>query len=215
VPKDLAQSSKEELLIKKCLHCGEVKPLASFYRHKGQSDGRRPECKECSKKKAQQRAMANPYEHALFNLSYNILKRTKKVTDRPKNKIYIERGIRCLLGENTEEIKRVLHEHFERDIKNLLEDNERPSVDRIDPYGHYELGNIQIISLHENLKRADHSHISHPLRVFYPNGEQKDFPSILAAAKYLGCKRDTIYASLDRPGINKKGLRFELLKKDA
>jgi len=30
----------------------------------------------------------------------------------------------------------------------------RPSVDRIDSYGHYELGNLQVISFSENSKKA-------------------------------------------------------------
>jgi len=103
-----------------------------------------------------------------------------------------------------------LHEHFSEDIKRLLAKGEKPSVDRIDPYGHYELSNIQVISLEENLARIDLTPISKSIRVIYPDGTKKDFASISDAAKYLGCKRDTIYASLERPGVNKRGLLFEL-----
>lgn len=169
----------------------------------------------CSTKRSQQRAKEHPYGHVLYCLAYNILKRTTKVTDRPRNRTYIERGIKCLIGDNPQEVKQVLHNNFEQQIRDLLEKGEKPSVDRIDPFGHYELSNIQIVTLEENIKRADLSSISHSIRVFYPDGKQKDFPSISAASKYIGCKRDTIYASLERPGINRKGFRFELLKKDA
>jgi hypothetical protein len=189
--------------------------LASFHKHHKLSDGVRPECKECGKKRSKEIALTDPYTKCLNNLADNILKRTKYAIDRPKNKTYLERGIKCLIGENRVEIREFLDTHFSADIKTLLILNEKPSVDRIDPYGHYELGNIQIVTLKENITRADHSSISHSIRVTYPNGEQKDFPSISAASKGIGCKRDTIYAALERPGINRKGFRFELLKKNA
>lgn len=39
-------------------------------------------------------------------------------------------------------------------ILKLWEDGEKPSIDRIDPQGHYQLDNIQIISLRENMQKA-------------------------------------------------------------
>lgn len=189
--------------------------MASFYKHPKLSDGRRPECKECSKKSKETWRTENPYEDALNKLADNILKRTGRAIDAPKNKVYKERGIKCLLGSNRMEVRETLATNFGEDIKRLLGKGLKPSVDRIDPYGHYEIGNIQIITLRENILRADRSHVSQSIRVFYPNGDQRDFHSILAASKDIGCKRDTIYAALERPEINRKGLRFELLKKNA
>jgi hypothetical protein len=34
--------------MKRCKHCGEVKPLHDFYGEKGGRDGKRPECKSCT-----------------------------------------------------------------------------------------------------------------------------------------------------------------------
>jgi hypothetical protein len=189
--------------------------LASFYKHSKLSDGRRPECADCSRAKLAAKRVDDPYTDTLNKLSDNILKRTIYDIDKPKNKIYKERGVKCLLGKDRSEVRDRLNKHYGYDIRKLLLKGDKPSVDRIDPYGHYELGNIQIVTLKENLSRADHSHISQAIRVVYPNGEQKVFPSILAASKDIGCKRDTIYAALERPGINRRGLRFELLKKNA
>jgi hypothetical protein len=201
--------------LKKCCRCEEIKSLASFHKHSKLSDGRRPECIECSKKSRQKSVSANPYLDTINKLADNILKRTRYGIDRPQNKTYKERGIKCLLGRNRAEVRESLDKHYGQDIKRLLDLGMKPSVDRIDTFGHYELGNIQIITFKENISRVDNSYKSNPIRVFYPDGTQKDFPSIIAASKELKCKRDTISASLERPGINRKGLRFELLKKEA
>jgi hypothetical protein len=194
---------------KTCLHCKEVKSLASFYRHNGQSDGRRPECKGCSKKKKQEYVENNPYEDVLNRLTHGIWSRVVTCVDRPKNKIYRDREIKCLLGDSPKEVKQALDKHYSNDIKRLMRKGEKPSVDRIDPYGHYELGNIQIISLTDNLKRIDLSSISRRIKATFPDGKSQEYASILEAAKSIGCKRDTIYAALERPGINRRGIHFE------
>jgi hypothetical protein len=201
--------------VKKCLHCGEVKPLTSFHKHNKLSDGHRPECKDCAKKKLREKAASDPYTDFLNKTADNILKRTKYAVDKPKNKTYLERGIKCLIGQNRVEIRETLDKYFGTEIKNLLSKGEKPSVDRINPYGHYELGNIQIVSLKQNLSRVDHSSISNAVKVIFPNGNELIFDSISEASRKLNCKRDTIYAALERPGINRKGLRFELLNKNA
>ncbi|MDQ0154951.1 NUMOD1 domain-containing DNA-binding protein [Robertmurraya andreesenii] len=185
--------------------------MASFHKHNKLSDGRRPECKECSKKRNQEKAANDPYTSTLNKMADNILKRTKYAINKPKNKTYLVRGIKCLLGDSRNEIREMLDKHYGCEIKKLLHRGQKPSVDRIDPYGHYELGNIQIVSLEENLSRIDHKSISKSVRVTFPDGEQKVFESISDASKELGCKRDTIYASLKRPGINRRGLIFELV----
>jgi hypothetical protein len=34
--------------VKRCKHCGDIKPLDAFYGEKGGRDGKRPECKACT-----------------------------------------------------------------------------------------------------------------------------------------------------------------------
>jgi hypothetical protein len=198
-------------VIKKCLWCGEVKPLTSFHKHSKLSDGRRPECKDCSKAKKEKSKLENPLEHAMKNLSANIYKRIFIDINKPKNKCYKEKNIKCLIGNNTPAIYDTLNRHYRDDIKRLLQKGLRPSVDRIDPDGHYELGNIQIVDLVDNINRSRHPSTSKTIRVIYPNETVEEFPSISAAARKLKCKRDTIYYSIEKPGVSRKGLRFELI----
>lgn len=183
--------------------------MASFYKHKGQSDGRRPECRDCSKKKRLEYITKNPYEVVVQRLASGIQKRTVTDIEKPKNRTYKDRGIKNKLGISAYETKEMLDKHFSADIKRLMRKGEKPSVDRIDPYGHYELGNIQIISLTDNLKRIDMSSVSRKVKATFPDGKSQEYSSILEASKAIGCKRDTIYAAIKRPGINRRGIHFE------
>lgn len=60
-------------------------------------------------------------------------------------KYYGGRGIKCLI--TAEQVKFL----WERDKAHLLK---QPSIDRIDPNGHYELSNCRFIELSENARRA-------------------------------------------------------------
>ncbi|MED3649977.1 NUMOD1 domain-containing DNA-binding protein [Heyndrickxia sporothermodurans] len=155
-------------------------------------------------------AEQDPYLDTLNKLADNIIKRTISAIDRPKNRVYKERGIQCKIGNSRSEVREVLNKHYGEDIKRLMKKGLKPSVDRIDPFGHYELGNIQIIPLRENLSRIKNPR-SVALKVTYPNGNTIVFDSISDASKYLNCKRDTIYHGIENPGINRKGLKFQIL----
>lgn len=61
---------------------------------------------------------------------------------------YGAKGIKCLLTVDQMEIV------WKRDNAHLLT---RPSIDRIDPNGHYELGNVRFIELSENSRRLTHA----------------------------------------------------------
>lgn len=198
---------------KECLHCGEYKDIDSFHRNKGAKDGRRPECKDCARKIQQERRKENPYIACLNSMADNLIKRLYTQIDRPVNKTYKERGIKSLIGKNRGEIRETLHKHYGDDIKRLLRKGEKPTLDRIDPYGHYELGNIQIITFDENRRRADTSSFSRKVIVTHPDGREEVFASVLEASKRLGCKRDTIYSGAENPGTNRKGLTFKILDK--
>lgn len=60
---------------------------------------------------------------------------------------YLKRNIRIEMTK--EELFRFCSEN-ESTIKNMINNGERPSIDRIDNEGHYSIDNIQIISLYEN-----------------------------------------------------------------
>ena len=46
--------------MKRCTKCGELKPLAEFYRASGTRDGHRPDCKPCNLAAKHARYVANP-----------------------------------------------------------------------------------------------------------------------------------------------------------
>lgn len=50
----------DAIATKTCKKCGETKPLVDFYADRGCRDGRRPECKSCSKAGMAARYRANP-----------------------------------------------------------------------------------------------------------------------------------------------------------
>lgn len=194
-------------MIKRCGDCGKEKPTTEFHRL---YDAFRPECKSCASARKKKYEREHPYEHRLNRMAAGIIKRVSTSVHNPKNRTYITRGIKCLLGENMQEVRKVLHENFEEDIRQLLANGYLPSVDRIDPFGHYELGNIQIISLEENLSRSNLRPRKRKVVVEHTNGTKMQFDSVLDASKALGIKRDTIYSGAAKPGSNKRGLLFEI-----
>lgn len=191
--------------MKRCIDCEIEKSLEYFNKL---NRGFRPECKDCEKARREARHKADPLLATVNTLADGILKRVKYGINKPKNKIYKERGIKCLIGENRAEIRESLLAHFEEDIKNLLEKGERPSVDRIDAYSHYTIENIQIISVKENASRADASSKSIPITAVLATGEKVSFISISEAAKSLEIKRDTITRHLTAGTKTRYGISF-------
>lgn len=201
---------------KTCTKCGEIKPLTDFYRAKHMSDGRRPDCVSCHKKMQKKRREENIVDVKIYDMANGIIRRTSGKGRRCAS--YVKKGIECRIGSTRDEVITYINENFRKDIETLIDQGLSPSIDRINPDGHYEHGNLRIIEWIENTRLGvlgSKKEISNPIRVHFPDGNTTDYPSIIEAARDLGCKRDTIYASLKRPGINRRGLRFELLDRDA
>ena len=83
---------------------------------------------------------------------------------------YLIKRIECRITK--EEFYRWCEKQKEH-ILNLFKVGEKPTIDRINPDGHYELSNMRIISLTENI-RANRKHKNHFLRSTLKQEKQKD-----------------------------------------
>lgn len=193
---------------KTCIDCDIELPLVTFNRNGGEAF--RPECKACEKKRRVAKQSIDPFHYVVTNLADGILGRTKYKIDSEKNKTYKERGIKCLLGDTRAEVRESLIKYFSADIKEIMSNGEKPSIDRVNPYGNYEVSNIQVVTLKENLKRSSITNKAREVEVTYPQGNVVIFESVSDASRELGIKRDTIYWGANNPGGNKKGYEFKI-----
>lgn len=151
----------------------------------------------------------DPFGFRVNEMAHGILSRTRYKIHTAKNKSYRERGVECRIGTNKAEIRETLTKHFAHDIRRLMARGELPTVDRIDSHGHYELGNLRIVSLEVN-RQDNAGNNPRPVIVTDPSGDEQYFESVSAASKTLGIKRDTIYANAERGTTSQRGFRFEL-----
>lgn len=146
---------------KTCTKCGQEKPLREFHRDKRRKDGRHWCCKECKRgidrqhyqdnkerilqEKKKYHQNRSPIERSIISMAIGVCKRTRA------NGEYAQRGIENRLGTYSR-IKQYLRENFYEEIKQLIESGKTPSIDRIDPEGHYEDGNVRVIDWGENAR---------------------------------------------------------------
>ena len=122
--------------MKICSKCKIKKSLYEFCKDKSKPDGHRSDCKECYKIHRKK----YPWKF--------ILKSIKTRCNKPNSenyKWYGGRGIKCLITE--EELKFL----WFRDKAYLMN---KPSIDRKENDGHYELGNCEFIEMDINLKKS-------------------------------------------------------------
>lgn len=55
---------------KTCKDCGQVKPIAEFYKQPSNADGHRNECKSCWYKRVKENVKANPDHYRKYNREY-------------------------------------------------------------------------------------------------------------------------------------------------
>ena len=128
---------------KSCSYCDIEKPLSKFPSDKRNKDKRAARCRVC--------------KNLLENIKYDkfpwrkTLNDIKQRCENPKNpayKYYGGRGIQNLITE--EELKFLWFRDKAFELK-------RPSIDRINSDGNYEISNCRYIELSENSKRVDNS----------------------------------------------------------
>lgn len=195
--------------MKICSICNTEKPLSEYYASKGFP---RTECKECHLKKKHEREAANPYKTVIHNMISGIFHRTQWSTEKAQNKSYA--GVKCLLGSTPEEARRTLHRHFELNIKRLMSEGKKPSVDRKESSGDYSVDNIEIIPLEENVRKGAQKGTEmtkRPIGVYDSGNPYKSYDSVSEAAKALGLKRDTIIRHAKNGTETRYGLSFKYL----
>ena len=144
-------------------------------------------------------------------MATGIYKRTIYDVDYAKNRSYKNKNIKCLIGNTALEIAETLKCLFYEEIKLMIESGINPSVDRIDSFGNYEVGNLRIIPLEENvsLGSAVGTDVTRkPVTVMFPNGDIKNYSSISECARELSMRRGTIITHRDNRTKTRKGLSF-------
>jgi len=104
--------------------------------------------------------------------------------------------------------------NFSNDIQQLLDAGESPSVDRVDPSGHYEAGNIRVIDLDLNRRLGAETvskRYSKVLLCESPDGGVEIYRSVKEAREITGFSRETIRKSFREGRKTRAGYRFYLL----
>lgn len=135
-----------------CRTCQTDKPLNSFRKNKDKAQGRDTICKQCysaKAKKYQKRYRESPQGRAVQTW-HKILQRVGNKDG--KNPSYSD-----------VELRMTKQEFLEWAIPQYKNWNESttPSINRIDPYGHYEIDNLEIISLESNILKPKRTMTSH------------------------------------------------------
>lgn len=130
--------------MKVCGKCGIKKKDSEFYERKDKIKGLRSKCKQCFKNGCEEyRKEERKTLSGYLRFTYNNIKHR---CDNPKNKAYKYyggRGIKC---------KFTREEFIDYILNKLCVDPRGLDVDRINNNGHYEPGNIRLITHKENMQ---------------------------------------------------------------
>lgn len=200
---------------KTCSKCGLSKDITEFYKMSSSRDGRRPDCKACSKELKLRKIEEDPVWHKIYNMATGIHKRTSYEIDRTKNRSYKKNGVKCCIGDTSLEIAHTLESLFYDEIKGMIESGIIPSVDRIDSSSNYEVGNIRIIPLDENVSLGNKKGTAmtcKPIIAIFSDGGKKTYNSVSECSRDLSINRKTIIRHRDNGTSTDDGITFEFLK---
>lgn len=144
----------EPILIKVCSICKSGKHVSEFFRQKGKKDGYRSACKSCFKLTARTKEEQDAYLRKYWKtprgrgttLWHAMNQRVN--SDDPRNACYKDVEVRMTKMEFLAWIEPLLEAWFRE------RPDETPSVDHIESNRHYEIGNVQLISLSENTAKV-------------------------------------------------------------
>lgn len=145
-----------KMKMKQCTKCKKQKPFSEFSKKLSTKDGLRCWCKECDYKSHKKYRQTHKIEIAEYRKKYcrtivgSLRERFYQMEQRCNNskatgyKNWGGRGIKCLFKSSNEFVDYVLNE--------LQVDPRGLAVDRINNDGHYEKGNIRLVTQAENNK---------------------------------------------------------------
>jgi len=210
-----------------CTQCKKEKHINEFYKSGKKNKNNEPlyrgKCKECENEKTKvknENRIVPPkeiYEDIIYKkckrMAYDAHSRIFSPSKEYKN---CYRNLEEPFSfESSTELKWFIYKNYYNDIKNLLEQNLVPSIDRINSSKGYTKDNIRIISFElntalgvENLRRK--------VEMITPNGEFKIFPSVTACAEYFSYDKSetniiSSWTKNDGKYLKPKGYKFRYI----
>lgn len=142
--------------MKRCTKCKTRKPFSEFHKNPQAKDGYRAICGKCRQKITQVYRIANKIKLAenmkiycktirgCLRGRFNAIKNRCNNSNNIGYKNYGGRGIKCLFKSSDEFMNYIINE--------LKIDPRGLEIDRINNNGHYEKGNIRIVTKSVNLR---------------------------------------------------------------
>lgn len=214
---------------KACTQCKEIKQINEFYRTgKKTKEGRpvlRGKCMDCEKanKKVKDEDRIIPPKEIYQDIVY---KKCQIMAYDAHSRIFSPsrdyklcyRNLEEPFGfESSTELKWFLFNNFYNDIKDLLDKNLVPSIDRKDPSKGYIEGNIRVISFELNTALGVDT-VRQKVEMILPNGEFIIFPSVTKCGLYFNLdksetSRISSWARNDGKYVKPKGYEFRYINK--
>lgn len=175
---------------KRCSKCNIVKSASKFTAHKNMKDGLHSQCMKCASKTVQEYANS-----PRGRLSYLLQKARKRCRT---NRGYIERGIQFeFIGTTGEIADHILANRPDigKELQRLLDNGDRPTIDRIDSTKGYSLDNIRILSASDNSKlgaRNRNKAYMQEVKIVWNDGRVVIAESKAEASRIIGCNHRSI-----------------------
>lgn len=140
--------------MKFCSRCKTEKPKSSFWRQKSAKDGLQSSCIECYKQTPSRTkgTLAFFKRQSWQDINRRTVNGQFADMSNYRNKCYLENDVRV---EMSKDEFYDFCETNKRKILKLYKEGHTPSIDRIDPTKNYEIGNIQVMSLSENVRKSN------------------------------------------------------------
>jgi len=171
------------MVMRTCKRCGKEKPFTEEH-----FEGSRNYCRDCRKIQTKELKTKQKNENI-------ILYKSKRMAGDAHSRIFAKsrKYKKCYNHldkpfefEGHEELYRFIYNSFYNDIKQILEDNKIPSLDRIDPGIGYTKENIRVITFRENTLSGVEKTKRKVKITKIENNKEFIFNSVVEGMKWLG-----------------------------